>query len=59
MKPYVGKMNMPRGKKLSSPLKLAELADEIIFFCKKTTVLAEKVFHPAASVAQLTALVTL
>ena len=34
---------------------LAELADEIIFFCEKTTVLAEKVFHPAASGAQLTA----
>ena len=33
---------------------LAELADEIIFFCEKTTVLAEKVFHPAASGAQLT-----
>ena len=46
---------MPRGKKLSSLLKLAELADEIIFFCEKTTVLAEKVFHPAASEAQLTA----
>ena len=44
---------------MSSLLKLAKLADEIIFFCKKTTVLAEKVFHPAASVAQLTALVTL
>ena len=29
----------------------AELADEIIFFCEKTTVLAEKVFHPATSVA--------
>ena len=28
----------------------------IIFFCEKTTVLAEKVFHPAAGEAQLTAL---
>ena len=30
VKPYVGKINMPRGKELSSLLKLAELADESI-----------------------------
>ena len=30
--------------------------DILIFLCEKTTVLAEKVFHPAAGEAQLTAL---
>ena len=31
---------------------------EINIFCEKTTVLAEKVFHPAAGEAQLKAFVT-
>ena len=48
----LAKMNKPEQR----TEQLAELADEIIFFCEKTTVLAEKVFHPAASEAQLTAL---
>ena len=47
----LAKMNKPEQR----IEQLAELADEIIFFCEKTTVLAEKVFHPAASGAQLTA----
>ena len=48
----LAKMNKPEQR----TEQLAELADEIIFFCEKTTVLAEKVFHPAAGEAQLTAL---
>ena len=50
----LAKMNRPEER----IEQLAELADEIIFFCEKTTVLAEKVFHPAASGAQLMIFVT-
>jgi len=50
----LAKMNKPEQR----IEQLAELADEIIFFCEKTTVLAEKVFHLAAGEAQLTAFIT-
>ena len=43
----LAKMNKPEER----IEQLAELADEIIIFSTKTTVLAEKVFHPATSVA--------
>ena len=35
---------------------LCAITSVLIFFCEKTTVLVEKVFHPATSEAQLTAL---
>ena len=39
-------------------LNLVIILIEINIFCEKTTVLAEKVFHPAAGEAQLKAFVT-
>ena len=45
-----------RRKMSRDPVTFDQNFDALIFFCEKTTVLAEKVFHPAAGEAQLTAL---
>ena len=43
---------------IKSSNKSVYLSKELNIFCEKTTVLAEKVFHPAAGEAQLKAFVT-